>query len=938
VRSGGDLLERDRELAALTEMVGAAREGRGSAAVVDGAAGIGKTAVLAAARDRAAHAGMTVLDARAGELESEFAWGVVRQLFEGAVTPESGTGSATELFSGAAALARPALGIEAVTTTVDASYATLHGLYWLTVNLAQQQPVFLLVDDAHWADAPSLRFLAHLVPRIAELPVALLVATRPIGSQPGGATDLVRRITLEPDVTVLHPAPLSETASVALVRDALSEDASGDLCTACHEVTGGNPFLLRSLITDLLSGELPPGDVSAEQVRRMTPAVVSASVLLRLARLSPDALALARAVAVLGARCDLAHARRLSGLDADAAATAAGQLMRAGILAEDARLAFVHPLVGAAVSGDLSGPERGRWHRRAARLLADNHAGIEHVAAHLVEAMPEGDAWTVERLREGAADAWERGAPEIALDYLRRALVEPPDEHARADVLTELGRAEASTNPLEAVPDLTAAFEAARPGQRRAAIALALGDALMLSGRFGDATRVLTDGLADAGDDDDLRASLEATRLSATRWDPTAQRLRHELVDDLERRLRCGEALDARLHASLAMEAAARGTDRDAAVAHARRALATIERSAAIGAATVPEPILTLAFADLPEEGGRAADEWLAVAERVAWPLGAALCSAAASLASLHRGGISDAVAHARRALTPGMDIFPAAVNVAWLVDALVERGDLDGAFAELAQRGLTGDLPVAWATASVLLARGRLHAASGDHRAAVRDLVATGELCAAWDVTNPGMMAWRSAAAVSLVCVGERDRALALAEEELELARRWGTSRAIGIALRALGIAHGGDAGIELFRDAVAMLETSNGPLELARAHTELGAALRRAGRRSEATDELRIGLDLAHQLGGIAVAERARAELTIAGARPRRDALRGRDALTPSELRVVQLAVDGRTNREIAEALFLTLRTVETHLTNTYTKLGITSRRELAAALEAS
>jgi DNA-binding CsgD family transcriptional regulator len=199
-------------------------------------------------------------------------------------------------------------------------------------------------------------------------------------------------------------------------------------------------------------------------------------------------------------------------------------------------------------------------------------------------------------------------------------------------------------------------------------------------------------------------------------------------------------------------------------------------------------------------------------------------------------------------------------------------------------------------------------------------------------------MLAWRSAAAVSLVCIGERDRALTLAEEELELAQRWGTSRAVGVALRAVGIAHGTDAGIGFLRDAVAALDTSHAPLEVARAHTELGAALRRAGRRSEATDELRVGLDLAHHLGGLAVAERARAELTIAGARPRRDALRGRDALTPSELRVVQLAADGRTNREIAEALFLTLRTVETHLTNTYTKLGIASRRELAAALEAT
>ena len=131
-------------------------------------------------------------------------------------------------------------------------------------------------------------------------------------------------------------------------------------------------------------------------------------------------------------------------------------------------------------------------------------------------------------------------------------------------------------------------------------------------------------------------------------------------------------------------------------------------------------------------------------------------------------------------------------------------------------------------------------------------------------------------------------------------------------------------------------MLESSQAPLEHARTLADLGAALRRAGRRAEAREQLRTSLDLAHRLGGIAVANRAREELTIAGARPRRDALRGRDALTPSELRVALLAADGRTNRQIAEALFLTLRTVETHLTSSYSKLNISSRRELAEALE--
>jgi DNA-binding CsgD family transcriptional regulator len=198
-------------------------------------------------------------------------------------------------------------------------------------------------------------------------------------------------------------------------------------------------------------------------------------------------------------------------------------------------------------------------------------------------------------------------------------------------------------------------------------------------------------------------------------------------------------------------------------------------------------------------------------------------------------------------------------------------------------------------------------------------------------------MVPWRSSAAESLARLGDRNRATALADEEVELARGWGAQRAIGVALRAAGMIRNGAHGIELLRQAAEILESSPAPLEHARALCELGAALRRAGHRSEARQKLRSALDLAHRLGGTTVANRARDELTIAGARPRRAATRGRDALTPSELRTAQLAAAGRTNREIAESLFVTLRTVETHLTSSYAKLGITSRRQLAARLDA-
>ena len=276
-----------------------------------------------------------------------------------------------------------------------------------------------------------------------------------------------------------------------------------------------------------------------------------------------------------------------------------------------------------------------------------------------------------------------------------------------------------------------------------------------------------------------------------------------------------------------------------------------------------------------------------------------------------------------------------APITLAFLIEALIERGDTAAAWDELRQQGHDGELPLIWPTTPLLLARGRLRAATGDHAAAVEDLVASGKRTAAWALTNPAMTPWRSSAAISLAAVGERDQAIRLATEELRLAQRWGAARATGVALRAAGIAHGDEKGLELLADAVHTLEDAHAPVEHARALVDLGGALRRRGARSQARDHLRSGLDLAHRHGAIALAERGRDELMVAGARPRRDALRGRDALTSSELRVARLAAEGNTNNEIAQLLFITPRTVEAHLTSSYAKLGIGSRRDLSAAL---
>jgi DNA-binding CsgD family transcriptional regulator len=181
----------------------------------------------------------------------------------------------------------------------------------------------------------------------------------------------------------------------------------------------------------------------------------------------------------------------------------------------------------------------------------------------------------------------------------------------------------------------------------------------------------------------------------------------------------------------------------------------------------------------------------------------------------------------------------------------------------------------------------------------------------------------------------GERQEAIELCDEEIAAANRFEVPRELGMALRAKGLVMGGDAGVDLFQQAAQELERAGALLEQARALTDLGTALRAAGKRVQSREPLRQGLDLATRCGATALITRAREELVAAGARPRRTLLSGLEALTASELRVCRMAAEGLSNRQIAEALFVTEKTVEGHLGNAYRKLDVSSRSELPDVL---
>jgi DNA-binding CsgD family transcriptional regulator len=932
-----DLLEREAELGAVASLIGEIPAG-GRLLAIEGPPGIGKTALLAQAKTLGQESGLQVLGARGSELERSFSYGVVRQLLEPSLASLREEERA-ELLSGAAALAAPLFDpaqVAAGEAAADSSLATLHGLYWLTANLAARRPLLLALDDLHWCDRPSLRWLAYLLPRMDELPVLVVAGLRP--EEPGEDAGLLGQIVSDPLAAVIRPAPLSADAAMLFLRGALAPDADEAFCAACWEASAGNPLLLRELVHAIAAEGLAPTEANVPRLRALGARAGSRAVSLRLSRLPPEATTLAQAVAILGDDADPRQAAALAGLDEEAGSEAVDALARADVLRPQPPLAFVHPLIRAAVYETLTPLARDRGHARAARLLANAGADPERVAAHLLRCPPGADSQVVATLREAAHHARSRGAPESAVAYLRRALSEPPRDTERAELLLELGSAETLLSGDAAIEHLQAAQALIEDPIRRAETALMLGRQLfLLRGEGSDA--VYSRALEELGGTDaELERLLEAGLVTNSLFSPSHH---YEALKRLEC-VRCrladqtvGEKL---LLSLLAYHDARAGAPASETVPLARRALAagTLGR-VDVGAAFVPATTV-LAMADLDEVLAIYEDA-LAEAHRRGSTFAFAAVKVFRAQTLVWRGDLGEAEAEAREALAAG-DSWGASARfgghaTAFLADALMEQGKLDEAAAALARAGVGESLPDSARLLYLGDSSARLRILRGDLAGGLAELLEEGRRFEEVSSRNPAFIAWRSPAALALLQLGQQDEARRLVGEELELARTWAAPRALGAALRAAGLVEGGERGLTLLEEAVQVLSDSPAKLEHAKARTELGAALRRANRRSEARNQLRHAVELTTICGATTLAARAESELLATGARPRRIALSGVDSLTPSERRVAELAAEGPTNREIAQALFVTQRTVEVHLTSIYRKLGISSRSQLAAAL---
>ena len=943
------LVERASELHALDHAVAELAAGRGGIVMFDAPAGLGKTVLLEHAATAAQAAGCTVRWAHPSRPERDFHLGVLRTLLEAPVRAASDSAAARLRRGPSASATRLLVDGELPGEPVTAIVA--HSILWLCATLAAEQPLVLVLDDAQWADRGSLEVLSYLARRIDDAPVLILVAARPAASGVLAVLGGGRR------ATILHPQPLTRSGAVALMRR-MAPDTSIRACCDAHQAAAGNPWLLGELARQI--GTHGPELIERADPDALHPTVAARdTVRRRLAELDQHARAIAAALAVTGdgataeqlastADTTIAevghacHALAASGLLAAAAAVGALPAPAAG-------LRFAHPLIAAAIRADLPASERERLHRAAAYALCAGGAApgattaeaatAEVAAAHLMRCRPLAEAAASKILRRAASGAAERGDPRAAAAYLERALGERVVGDDRAQMLAQLATVTFDAGLPDAVRWLREAVREPWDPAARAELLTRLAALGVAGGGAADVPALLEDELAGERDPD-VRARLQTASLDVltTISGSQAERIRRVQAIELAAVSDAAQARAVLAHrAWLAAEFGA--PDAGACAAMAVEALTDTHL---VGDAWHRLAghlcVRTLVLTDRFEHASRAIDAIRGeAAARGSLRLRAAAAWYAAELA-LRTGRVADAERHARLALDDvGEDINAVSGGAAEvLICAHAERGAFEEARALLRARGLDGTIGRRPWEIGVLHARAVLWLAEGDFERAERDAREAGRLREQQGRPNPTWTPWRSTASLALAHRGRFTEAIELADAELLLAERFGAPVPVARALHARAVAAADDRErVALCERALSALADTPALLERIRLRLQLGSTLTHRGRRIEARDALRPALADADAAGAVLLARRARRELVATGLRPRRAALEGVGALTPRQRQICELAAAGRTNRAIAQELFLSIKTVETHLAASYRKLGVSTRGQLAVEL---
>jgi DNA-binding NarL/FixJ family response regulator len=920
------LYERTVEISAIDAALDSLGQGRGSCLVLEGRAGRGKSTLVDYAVERARESGAKTWVVRARHLASAAPFEVLRRLLGPAVEEAGGV----DALDGAARFAIPLF-----TPGADLSQGVDYGCQWLVAWLAERSPLVLAIDDAHWADGASLRVLLDVQADISVQPVTMVVASRPVENPE--VQGLLAAMATQPDCHLLAPATLSREAVAEVVTDKLGEPPNSAFVDECLKVSRGNAFYLHELLRPYQTDSRP----NRQSFVRNGTLSLRRTVAWRLGELGPEATVLAQAAAVLGDGCSLHLAAELARLEEATAVYQASRLEVASILQHGDPVEFLHPLLRAAVEAELPDVVQGELHSRAARLLWFSGEPPESVALHLVNSPGSGDAEVAAFLTDEGEAALEAGSIALATQLLRRALEEPAPADERPRISVALGRAEHALGQLDAARQHLEAVMESHDRSMMLTAAAELFDVLLDAGQFADLGRL----------------HRRVVELNPTGDSLAEVRLHAQLLADIFMAVEPGLAMPPDLAVIGAQDLPVRrDIDRYLVVTAAifertmqhgttqrlvdnlRRAVAALDG--------IDDGTLSVWDARAALEAATfLADDEVAEADAIFERLGPSVSRLRGSAPSLQRelehrrllsalgkGDYEDvlaAIALAEQRMgRPEMSRFTVGHRFirGWIA---LERGDYAAAGELLATR--TGEATLYPALGALL---------SGEPER-VLDMLAAQEFSAEVDgpVTavevelDPHLVASHA-----YELLGDRENALREADREVAIRRIYGPRFRLAQALRRRASFESSRRAVDLLAEAVDLaMSTPRRPV-IARVLASYGAALRRVERVPEARAALYRAVDMAGEMGMDRLRERAYRELVLAGGRPRRVRATGPRSLTAAQQKVAQLAAAGRTNRQIAEDLFVTIKTVETHLATVYRKLGIATREQLADVLRAT
>ena len=895
-----------------------------SAVIIEGEPGLGKTAFLNAACHVAREAGHDVLYARGGAVEAESPFGIVRQLFQ----PVEATLSPSEremcanVTASLADVRRPI------------PFEVIHDLYLNLAHFASSRPIVIAIDDLHWSDYESLVWVQYVARRLESGRISFIgTSTCRVA---GTALAAVDNIIAEPSTRVFSLRPLSVDSVTKLVGRQLNVDSEESFARACHTITGGNPFLLHSLLSALEREGFGP-DVSEGSLATLSPPPVARAILRRLGGLPEEAHALMQAAAILGDGSDHRVVAALAGVDASLGSDMANALAEVYLLRRERPLSFVHPLERSTVYGEIDPVRRARAHAEAARLLDDHGAALDQVAHHLLLAEPTADEWSAELLERAALVHAKEGQYEFAVRCLARSLDESLDASTRSRRLLELSSAEAAIGRPTALDHLR---EAAELGVDPIELADATYRCLRAFAQESyppETVATLRHLEAQLGEGHvDLRIWIEIVLSTWDQQTPALPASTPAIESVLLRKRTERTRLDrlALAHLSYVNSFASDQATAEDVADLAEQAIGAVDLQLddCTSIVVAARAVASLVRAGRFEVADRLGLQAQTAAVRDDQQTAVAEFSTVLAYSHFLQGNLDEAEIECRRSLAAmeGRSWASRPMALGVLAATFIEEGRTREA-ASVLKDAVSDSIPRTIAELLALEQRAKLKMLEGRIDEALKDLLLAEQGAETLGVRNPAVTSWRCVAATALYGAERTTEARDLARENLELARAFGAPWALGMALRTA--AEVGDPldRLELLTEAVGLLEPAGASLECAKATIDLGSVLISKGRQDEALSTLRGGADLAFRCRAQPLADRAARELRAAGARPRRLALMGSDALTPAERRVAELAAGGMINARIAEALFVSEKTVEGHLTRVYQKLGRRSRTNL-------